>query len=98
MASTQDNRTAGRHVFEKSVFGVANVAAVIATFLATPMVFDLSIDWVEAFTLRHYGYDAARWVELPWFAVMALTVFFLSRATVCVAITLGGLALASRLF
>ncbi|MEP2828953.1 hypothetical protein [Parvibaculum sp.] len=98
MASTRDNRAAGQSVFEKSVFGIANVAAVIMTYLATPFVFDLSIDWIEAFTREHYGRDAADLIELPWFALSGLTVFFVSRATVGVAITIGGLALASRVF
>ena len=97
MIGSKKDKEAGRAVFMSSVFGLSNIMAVIATFLATPFVFDLSIDWIEAFTGAHYGWEAAKWVGVPWAVVIAITVFFMSRATVGVAITLGGLAIAARL-
>jgi len=97
MIGSKKDKEAGRAVFMSSVTGLSNIMAVIATFLATPFVFDLSIDWIETFTMQHYGRDVAEWVFIPWALVIGITVFFMSRATVGVAITLGGLAIAARL-
>ena len=98
MFGNKEQKEAGRSIFTKSVSGLANVAAIGTTFIATPTIFHATQGWITDFTARNYGYAVADVIDVPWFLITAITVFFLSRATVGVAITIGGLAIAARLF
>lgn len=88
---------AGRSVFMSSVTGLANVSAAVATFFATPLAYNFTEDWISGFVARHYGYGFTDIALVGWFIATALTVFFVARASIGLAITMGGLAIAARL-
>ena len=81
-----------------SINGLGNVLAVIVMFLATPPAYSSTVGWVQDFTAQHYGYGFEDLTALIWGGLCAVLIFFLSRATIATALTMGGLALATRLF
>ncbi len=92
------NKTAAKGVYEKSVQSIANLSAVVAAFFATGPLYAVSIDWVLSFTANQYG-DGFEWaVQAFWFLVTALSTYALARATIATVITIGGFALASKIF
>ena len=93
-----NHRDAGRSMFVGSVRGLANVGAAIATFLASPEAYDLTVDWVRAYIANHYGPGWRDVVEIVWFGLVVLLCFFLARASLSTLLVMGGLALATRLF
>lgn len=94
----KDYNQAGKSMFMGSVNGLGNVLAFVVTFLATPPAYSSSIMWVRTYTAHHYGYGYEDITALAWGAVCACLIFFLSRATIATALTMGGLALATKLF
>lgn len=86
----------GHSVFMGSVTGLANMAAGVITFLLTPLLHARSAEWVDAFTRQHYGHDWANAMDFVWWVIVALTVFFVARATVSTLLVMGGLAFALR--
>ena len=85
-------------IFISSVKGLANILAVIITFLFTPKLYAWTIDWIIDYTSSNYGYGLEQVTSVVWGVCLALTIFFLSRATVSTSLVMGGLALASRMF
>lgn len=98
MIGNKDHRAAGRSVFMSSVAGIANTAAFIATFLLTPLAYDASDEWIAAFVSRQYSPGLVDPALVVWFIAVAAMTFFTARASLGLAITMGGLAIAARLF
>lgn len=94
----QSQRDAAKSVFTSSVSLLANVLAFAAALLGTGPAYSASVGWIRDFTASQYGAAFSDLASLVWFAIVALTVFAFARASLATAITLGGLALASRLF
>lgn len=97
MLKNKDQKAAARNVFMSSIQGLANVLAVIVTFLATPLIYGQSIDWIQRFTASNYGLGFEGLVAFVWFTVTAAFVFFIARASASTALVMGGIALATRL-
>lgn len=95
MLNKQQNE-AGRAVFMSSVNGLANVAAAVATFFATPLAYNFTEDWISGFVARHYGDGFTSIALIGWFIATALMTFFVARASLGLAITMGGLAIMVR--
>ncbi|WP_022693139.1 hypothetical protein [Ponticaulis koreensis] len=93
----QDQKQAAANVFSGSVKGLANVSAVAVTYLLTPLAYGSTAGWVKAYTGNHYGYEFADIATLFWGILLAAAIFFMSRATLATAITMGGLAIAARM-
>ncbi|WP_417449548.1 hypothetical protein [Kordiimonas sp.] len=83
-------------IFMSSAKGLANVLAFIAAFLGTPAVYDNTVGWVTSFTAYNYNAALSDMVAVIWFAVVALTIFFISRMTLSTAIVLGSLSVAAK--
>ncbi len=98
MTFRDKQREAGRSMLAGSIKGLGNLAAAAATFLLTPLAYGATIDWVEDFTSEHYGRDWTDISGIVWFVIVAGVVFFTARASITTLITMGGFALASRLF
>lgn len=94
----QSQRKAAESIYVSSVSLVANVLAFIVAFLGTGPVYSSSVGWIRDFTVSQYGPAFADIASLIWFAAVGLSVFGVARASLATAITLGGLALASRIF
>jgi len=95
---SSSTKNAAKGVYEKSVQSIASLSAVVAAFFATGPLYALSIGWVLEFTANQYG-DGHEWlVQAFWFLVTALSTYALARATIATVITIGGFALASRIF
>lgn len=94
----KDYNQAGKSMFMSSVNGLGNVLAFVAAFLATPPTFSATVGWVQDFTTNHYGYGYEDLTAMIWGVTCAVLIFFLSRATIATALTMGGLALATRIF
>lgn len=84
-------------IFVGSVKGLANTLAVVVTFLIVPLIYDFSNRWIVAYTAAHYGTGLESFISFCWFIACALTVFFLSRASLSTSLMIGGMALATRL-
>ncbi|WP_019962317.1 hypothetical protein [Woodsholea maritima] len=82
--------------FMKSVEGLANVLALIATYLGTPPLHRATSGFIQRYTAENYGEMLADPASFVWFCLVAASVFFISRATLSTAIVMGGLMLASR--
>lgn len=91
-------KNAARSAFESSVLLLANVVAFAIAMLGTGPVYSWSVVWVRGFAVTQYGPDLAALIEVLWAVVVALTIFAFARASVATLITLGGLALAARMF
>lgn len=81
-----------------SVQGLANVLAVIITFIGAPPFYGNTIGWVQSFTASNYGYGFEDITALAWGIATGCLVFFIARASVSTALVMGGLALATRIF
>jgi len=92
------SKNVGKGIYEKSIKSIANLSAIVAAFFATGPLYSLSIGWVLGFSTSQYG-DEVNWVvQVFWFVVVALSTFAIARATIATAITIGGFALAARIF
>ena len=96
MGSNKDLGSRGESMFTSSMNGLANVIAVLASFLGTPWLFDVTIDWLHEYTARAYGYGFETPVSIVWFLACSLLIFFTARATVSTALVMGGAALLTR--
>lgn len=89
---------AGQSIFMSSVQGLANLLAIICTFLGAPPMYSKTIGWVQGFTVQHYGYGWADITSLVWALICGGLVFFISRMSISTALVMGGLAIATRIF
>lgn len=93
----KNNKEAAANVFAESIAWFANIMAIIVTYLLTPLAFGWSAGWIKAYTGNHYGYEFADPAAFVWGILLAAAIFFMSRATLATAITMGGLAIAARM-
>lgn len=98
MKRTNKHNETARTVFMDSIGGLANVLALIITFLGVAPAYGHSIQFVQNYTAQNYGYGFEDLVAIVWFAMCAALIFFISRASVSTLLTMGGLALAARIF
>lgn len=96
MFNPNDHRQKRQQVFMSSIEALANLLAFLTAFLATPEIYVRTVAWVVNFTSARYGGGFEDLVQLGWFAVTALIVFFTARATLATAIVAAGLAAATR--
>lgn len=96
MGSHKNPGSSGQSMFTSSLGGLANVIAFLASFLGTPWLFNVSIDWLQEYTAQAYGYGYHDIVSVLWFISCSLLIFFTARATVSTALVMGGAALVTR--
>jgi len=89
-------RQAAQSIFMSSVTGLANTGAVAVTFFTVPEIYSRTASWVSAYTTSRYGSDLAGIAEMAWFVILALLIFFVTRASVATLIVMGGLTIATR--
>lgn len=93
-----NNGTGGGSFFMGSVEWLANLLALVVSFFATPPLFNFSVVFVAAYARDQYGAEWVSLAVLAWGAVIALTTFFLARASIGTCLVMGGLTIAARLF
>ena len=98
LGKNNTQKEAAKGVFTSSVSLLANVLAFAAAFFATGPIYKFSVGPVTNFAVSQYGAAMADITAILWAVIVALTVFAFARASLATAITLGGLALAARLF
>lgn len=74
--------TPQRSGFAQSLDGVANVLAIVATFFIGPMLFQVSIAWVQEFTASQYGQAWISIATLLWAIISAAVVYWTVRGFV----------------
>ena len=85
-------------VYQTSVSLVANALGIGVAFFATGPAYNLSIDWVLAFSAQHYGPGWDDFIKPFWFTLIGVGMVGVARASITTLFTLGGLALAEKLF
>jgi len=96
MSLKEKHSEASRSIFMGSMVGLANTGAVVATFFTAPLLYSVSVGWVADFASDHYGNGWVGIVDFTWFVLVALLVFFSSRASLSTTLVMGGLALATK--
>lgn len=96
MFGNDKHAQAGRSLFMSSVTGLANLLAVVAAFLGTPVVYGKSVGWVQELSRGSYGGGLEGLVAFAWFGICAALIFFIARASIGTAMVFGGLAIATR--
>lgn len=89
-------KEAAKSVFLSSIEGLANTLAVVAAFLGAPPIYGRTVEWISAFTTRHYGAEFADLISLAWFVIVVCLVFFTARASISTALIVGGVSFAVR--
>ncbi len=87
---------ASQSIFMSSITGLANILAVVVTFLGAPPLYGKTVDWITQYTAENYGYGWEDVTSFVWFLLCAGIVFFVSRASISTALVMGGLAVATR--
>lgn len=71
----------GKATVESSLFGMANMLALIAAFLVCPQIYEHSADPVYGYLLNSYGdRSLAEFGVFVWTGLSTACVYFLSRA------------------
>lgn len=96
MFNPNDHRQKRQQVFMGSVEALANLLALLTTFMATPEVYGRTVDWVVSYASARYGAGFEDAISLGWFLMTCLLLFFTARATLATAIVAAGLAAATR--
>lgn len=94
----QNQREQAQGAFTGSVALLANVLAFATALLATPLAYRFSAPTILTYLTNQYG---AAWHDLfavLWGLIIAIAVFAFARASLATAITLGGFAIAARIF
>ena len=97
MMGMDKHKHAGQSVFMSSMQGLANVLAIIATFLGTGPMYTATHGWVFEFAVSHYGQASADFVTLIWGVICGAFIFFIARASIGTALMFGAIALMTRL-
>ena len=71
MLNNPNHKAAGQNIFMSSMIGLANVLAVVITFLCTPMLHAKTQPWVQQGIFVHYGGGDADIVNVCWFIISA---------------------------
>lgn len=96
MLGNDKHAQAGRGIFMDSAVGLANVLAVVVSFLGTPVVFGKTVSWVQELTAAQYGHGYHDLIAFGWFCICALLLFYFARMSIGTAIIFGALAIATR--
>ena len=91
-------REAARDTFTSSVALLANVLAFAVALLLTGPAYKATNPVVSGYLASQYGAVMGDLGSILWGVIVGVTVFALARASLATAITLGGLAIAARLF
>lgn len=94
----KSHKEAARNVFTSSVSLLADTLAAITAFLCTGPIYKFSIGPVRDFAASQYGVWVGDLTTFVWGLAVAVAVFAFARASLATAITLGGFAIAARLF
>jgi len=95
-SSLSSTKQAGNNIFMSSIGWLANLIAFIASFLGTPFVYGKTIGWIHRYTAMNYGGGYVDLITFVWWAICALLIFFIARASIGTALVMGGLAIAAR--
>ncbi len=90
-------RNPGGAGFSGAVFAAATILALVVTYLASPLLFVNTIEWMQSYTIRHYGYGYEDIVTYCWFAICIALSFIVSRVLIGALLAFGGLAIVNRL-
>mgnify|MGYP000256379227 CR=1 FL=1 len=96
MFGLDKHKQAGQNIFMSSMQGLANVLAVGVTFVATGPIYSGTEEFVIEFAESHYGEMDADLVTSSYGVILALAIFFLSRATLATALMFGAVAILMR--
>ncbi|MEO1039513.1 MAG: hypothetical protein AAFX09_08200 [Pseudomonadota bacterium] len=91
-------REAARDVFTGSVALLANALAFAVALLLTGPAYNATNPFISGYLASQYGAVMGDLGSILWGLIVAVTVFAFARASLATAITLGGLAIAARLF
>lgn len=83
--------------FMRSMEGFANVVALIVAFLLTPPLWSSTVGWISAYAENQYGAGMGGIASLIWGVLMAMLIYYSSKATIGTALMMGALGLAMRL-
>lgn len=83
--------------FMRSMEGFANVVALIITFLLTPPLWSSTVGWISAYAENQYGAGTGGLASLIWGVLMAMLIYYSSKATIGTALVMGGLGIVMRL-
>lgn len=96
MFQSDKYRAASRANFMSSMQGLANVLAIIFTFVGAPPLYSKTIGFVQGFITNHYGYGFEDVATFAWGLICAALIFFVSRASVSTMLIMGAIAIATR--
>lgn len=96
MFGLDKHKQAGQNIFMSSMQGLANVLAIAVTFIATGPIYSSTEEFVTEFAESHYGYGNTDLVTSAYGLILALAIFFLSRATLATALMFGAVAVMMR--
>ncbi len=86
-----------QQVAVSSIGGFASVTAAMLAMLGAPYLNELTAEYVVALARRTYPPEIVQLVEFAWLVACFPFVFFAARASIGVALMVGGSALAYRL-
>ena len=98
MSNLQQHQQKSQSIFVSSLEWFANFAAVVITFFATPLIYEMSAPFVRDFARTHYAHEFVWIADGCWFVIVAGLVFFGARASTATLILSGGIVLAARLW
>lgn len=93
----QKYQQAGYGIFMQTLLWMSNLLAIVISFFTAPIAYSRTIDFVFAFTARHYGAGYEDIVSFLWWMIVAAFIFCVVRMSVSTLFVMGGLALATRL-
>lgn len=96
MFNSDKHKQASKSIFLSSMMGLANVLALMVTFLGTGPLYTASKDWVAAFAVAQYGQGSADFVTFIWGILCFALIFFSARASISTALMFGAVALMMR--
>ena len=98
MLGSKKHKEAGQSIFMSSMIGLANVLAIIATFLGTGPLYSATQGWVYEFATSHYGQTSADFTAMIWGVICAALIFFGARASISTALVFGAVTMMMRFF
>lgn len=85
-----------KSMMQSSTDAMANIFALIAAMILSPLLYDWTRDLFLSAASRSYGRDMLELLDIAWLILMYPAVFFTARITIFVALTSGVTALALR--
>jgi hypothetical protein len=93
----QHYNQAGYGIFMQSLLWLSNLLAIVITFFAAPEVYNRTINFVFAFTAKHYTAGFEDIVSMIWWVIVAAFIFCVVRMSISTLFVVGGLSLAAKL-